>query len=92
MKPHAKYIKFWEHFYTSRRIAQLVVSWALERRQDAFATFIKSFTSRVDIFGHTYTEDDLWNSVRGESMVYFWQALTYTNTATRNSSSHERRA
>ncbi|CAA7265858.1 unnamed protein product [Cyclocybe aegerita] len=61
--PAEEYKPFYQHFYNSRRIAQLVISWALKRPQESLSTFLGRFTSRVDMFGRTYLEQDIWNSV-----------------------------
>lgn len=63
MKPAEAYKKFYKHFYASRRVAQIVISWAFKRPTDAYATFLGKFTSKVDMFGHTYIEQDLLDSV-----------------------------
>jgi DNA (cytosine-5)-methyltransferase 1 len=61
--PSPLYEPFYQHFYTPRRIAQLVISRALRHPQEGFTVFLERFTSRVDIFGYTYLETHLWESV-----------------------------
>ncbi|KIM47705.1 hypothetical protein M413DRAFT_15837 [Hebeloma cylindrosporum] len=68
--PSASYQPFYHHFYTPRRIAQLVISRALRHPQEGFAAFLKLFTSKVDIFGRTYLETHLW-----ESVLYIQEAI-----------------
>ena len=80
MKPAEAYKEFYKHFYAPRRVTQLVISWALRRPQESFSTFLARFISRVDMFGHTYVEQDLWDSVRFISLstgpfIYFRHEL-----------------
>jgi DNA (cytosine-5)-methyltransferase 1 len=67
--PSPAYKPFYQHFYTPRRISQLVISRALSRPQEGFTAFLERFTSRVDIFGRTYLETDLWESV-GSQVIH----------------------
>ena len=63
MKPAEPYKDFYKHFYANRRVAQIVISWALKRPGERYANFLAKFTSRVDMFGHTYIEQDVLDSV-----------------------------
>jgi DNA (cytosine-5)-methyltransferase 1 len=63
MKPADAYTEFYKHFYAQRRVAQIVIAWAFKKPNDSYSTFLGRFTSRVDIFGHTYIEQDLSDSV-----------------------------
>ena len=63
MKPADAYMEFYKHFYARRRVAQIAIAWALKRPNDSYSTFLGRFASRVDMFGHTYVEQDLSDSV-----------------------------
>ena len=88
MKPADAYTEFYKHFYARRRVAQIVIAWAFKRPNDSYSSFSGKFTSRVDMFGHTYVEQDLLDSV----CFYFklsvsgWQLMM--NVGFRNSTSH----
>ncbi|KAF8913180.1 S-adenosyl-L-methionine-dependent methyltransferase [Gymnopilus junonius] len=60
--PSNSYQPFYKHFYSPRRIAQMVVSRALNYPQESFQAFSERFTSKVDMFDHTYIVQDLWDS------------------------------
>ncbi|KDR85517.1 hypothetical protein GALMADRAFT_218616 [Galerina marginata CBS 339.88] len=61
--PAEHYQPFYEHFYSPRRIAQIVISRALNAPQELYKSFLETFTSKVDIFGRTYLEQYLWDSI-----------------------------
>lgn len=61
--PAPAYTPFWEHFLSPKRVAQMVVSTALDRPADRPERFLETFTNKVDPFGHTYQEEDLDNAV-----------------------------
>jgi DNA (cytosine-5)-methyltransferase 1 len=71
MKPADAYVEFYKHFYARRRVAQIVIAWAFKRPNDVYVTFLGRFTSRVDMFGHTYVEQDLSDSVWFTSSFQF---------------------
>ncbi|TFK42046.1 S-adenosyl-L-methionine-dependent methyltransferase [Crucibulum laeve] len=62
-RPSRAYEPFYQHFHTPRRIAQIVISTALERPQQIYDDFLRIFTSKVDIFGRTYLEEHLYEAV-----------------------------
>ncbi len=84
MKPAKNYAEFYKHFYAPRRVAQIVISWALKRPQESYLTFLTRFTTRVDMFGHTYVKQDLLDSVCAISMHNV--SMTSSSTAIGNSS------
>lgn len=67
-------MEFYKHFYSPRRVTQIVVAWAFKRPNDGYATFLGRFTSRVDMFGHTYVEQDLIDSVCHISSSFLFAA------------------
>jgi hypothetical protein len=82
----------YRHFYTPRRIAQLMISSALNRPTQTWDDFIATFTSKVDMFGKTYLKEHL-----SESVCYFLHYLhIYVLTSSvldfRNPGSRSKRA
>ncbi|KAF8899291.1 S-adenosyl-L-methionine-dependent methyltransferase [Infundibulicybe gibba] len=61
--PSTLYQPMFQHYYSPRRIAQLIISSALARPQQSFSSFIRVFTQKVDIFGRTYQNGDPWDSL-----------------------------
>ena len=62
-KPSLSYKPFFEHFYAPRRVAQIVVSSALGRPNETYESFKAKFELRVDMFGQTYSERHIAESV-----------------------------
>ncbi|PPQ86962.1 hypothetical protein CVT25_009784 [Psilocybe cyanescens] len=59
--PSASYKVFYEHFYSPRRVAQIVIARALNRPNEDFKSFLDRFTKQVDMFGRTYVEQHIWD-------------------------------
>ncbi|KXN85700.1 DNA (cytosine-5)-methyltransferase 1A [Leucoagaricus sp. SymC.cos] len=59
--PTEKYARWYQAFYTPRRIAQLLISSALKRHRMGFEPFVRGILSiSMNIFGERFEEDDLW--------------------------------
>ncbi|KAF9469584.1 S-adenosyl-L-methionine-dependent methyltransferase [Collybia nuda] len=61
--PSLRYQPYFQYFYASRRVAQLVISTAIARPQESYETFLDKFLLRVDTFGRTHQKDDLMDSI-----------------------------
>jgi DNA (cytosine-5)-methyltransferase 1 len=61
--PSPRYLPYFQYFLFPRKIAQLVVSSAKDRPLQRFDAFLARFTSMTDMFGKTYEEQHLWDSV-----------------------------
>jgi hypothetical protein len=61
--PSQRYLPYFQHFCFPRRIAQLVVSTAKDHPLLRFDDFLARFVSMTDMFGKTYEEQHLWDSV-----------------------------
>ena len=61
--PSRRYLPYFQHFCFPRHIAQLVVSTATKYPLTRFDNFLAKFVSKTDLFGKTYEEQHLWDSV-----------------------------
>ncbi|KAF8079195.1 S-adenosyl-L-methionine-dependent methyltransferase [Lyophyllum atratum] len=61
--PHPAYEPYFQHFFTPRRIAQMVISTALKHPRKSYEEFLQRFVATVDVFGRTYKEEHLWGAV-----------------------------
>ncbi|KAF6754216.1 S-adenosyl-L-methionine-dependent methyltransferase [Ephemerocybe angulata] len=61
--PSRAYLPFHRHFLSPKRVAQMAISTALTHPHHPLEMFLNKFTNTVDPFGHTYVEQDLWDSV-----------------------------
>lgn len=71
--PSQRYLPYFQHFYFPRKIAQLVVSTAKNYPLQRFDVFLARFNSMTDMFGKTYEEQHLWNSVGLEFCYHMFQ-------------------
>jgi DNA (cytosine-5)-methyltransferase 1 len=63
--PTEKYFRWYQAFYVPRRVAQMVISHAMKRRQMGFDSFVHGvLNNSISIFGDRFEEGDLWASVR----------------------------
>jgi DNA (cytosine-5)-methyltransferase 1 len=60
--PSQKYSEHWQHFCTPHRIAQIVISRALERPREDFSSFLHKFESKT-LMGRTFVKSDIWENV-----------------------------
>lgn len=62
--PAEKYTRWYQAFYTPRRVAQLIISNAIKRLHMGFDAFVHGIlAASMDIVGTRFEEDDLWNAV-----------------------------
>lgn len=61
--PSKAYRPFYQHFYSPKRVTQLVLSYAKQHPRKKLSDFLTWFTEKVDPFGHTYVKQDLWDAV-----------------------------
>lgn len=61
--PSKEYMPFYRYFLSPKRVAQMVISTALNHPKHDLDTFLAKFTNTVDPFNHTYLEQDLWDAV-----------------------------
>ncbi|PPQ99529.1 hypothetical protein CVT24_005319 [Panaeolus cyanescens] len=62
--PSPQYEPFYGHYYSLRRVAQLVISEANVNPKVTVEEFLEDFTRQNDFNGRTFTEDDLWSAVK----------------------------
>ncbi|KAJ3507486.1 hypothetical protein NMY22_g16914 [Coprinellus aureogranulatus] len=60
--PALAYAPFWQHFLGPKRVAQMVVSAALEVPPCSPEHFLTKLVNKVDSFGHTYVVQDLYDA------------------------------
>jgi len=62
--PAKSYVRWYKAFYTPRRVAQIVISHAIKRRQMDFDAFVRgALHYSTSIFGDQLKEDDVWTAV-----------------------------
>lgn len=61
--PSPQYQPYFRQFYAPRWVAQMVISSAFTHPEESYETFLNNFLLKVDAFGRTHQEDDLWEAV-----------------------------
>ena len=61
--PSREYTPYFQHFYGTRRIAQMVISSVTKNPNQNYDDFRQRFTSMVDVFGRTYLDEHLLDAV-----------------------------
>lgn len=62
--PAKNYERWYQVFYMPRRVAQIVISCAVKRRQINFGALVRgALHHSTTIFGDQFEEDDIWTAV-----------------------------